>query len=100
MTTAGLRALIKHLYNLYALGTSFTGVLKEIDTISSLLADWVIDSEDRMAQADDRGDQAGVDRYQHRIDLLNEASEVLGERNPTNKGIMTAIHLLEEVLRG
>jgi hypothetical protein len=88
--------LISHLKILHSLGVNFPGVAKESDTISSLLADWIIDVEDRMKSSKKHDD---IIKYQAWIDALNRASEELAEIPLANENILTAITALEGMLK-
>lgn len=96
MTIKRLTDLIAHLRILLKLGVKFPGVSKECDTISLLLADWVIDMEDRAQSAKTHEDTV---RYENRGDGLNRASEELAESPLTNDNILVAITALEGVLK-
>ncbi len=88
--------LISHLKILYSLGVNFPGVAKESDTIASLLADWIIDMEDRAKSSKKHDD---IIKYQARTDALNRASEELSEIPLANDNILIAITALERTLK-
>ncbi len=95
ITTVGIRDLIKHLYILRDLGLEFAGVKEEVGRLSMSLADWVIDTEDKLSEARAISYTAAIGFYEQRIVWLNEAIEALED-----KDLDTAINLLGQVLRG
>lgn len=78
---ARFRSLLKHLYNLQALGIDFPGVVEEIRRLSTLIGDWALDAEDSRGEAAAIGAMEQVRKYESWIKLINELGEALDDRD-------------------
>lgn len=99
------RSLLKHLYDIQALGVDFPGVRRELNRLSGGIGDWIDDSENKLKEAEAINAIYQIERYTIRIKLLSELSNLLSqvyaeETKKAEVALTRAISTLEDLVRG
>ncbi len=75
------KLLLVHLERLESIGVEVDAVVSEVDRLSMLIGDWVVDIEDKLEDAKSIEFIEAISNYTEMLGLVNVISEALGDRD-------------------